>query len=291
MHTVKNLAPSTIEGYKTALHVTFRYTGGPDVSGNQEIVNLLRFYSSKPKLVKDLPDWDLSFVLVALTQPPYEPLSSATLMDLTLKTYFLLLLASGRRRSELLAIDIRRTETKEHGQSLFLFPNKAFVPKTQAALEATGKAFSPILLPSLSSTLAKDDPDSFFCPVRAYHAYLHRTKPFRGSRNSLFLPAQAGRKSDLKVNTLTSWTKRLISDVYQTANPQTKRLYNIRPHAIRGLATSLAEASGASMADILRAGTWTNHTTFSSFYLSDATVLRDNLKRLSPLVVAQHRLC
>ncbi len=35
-----------------------------------------------------VPQWDLSVVLAALIEPPYEPLRHATLKDMTLKTLF-----------------------------------------------------------------------------------------------------------------------------------------------------------------------------------------------------------
>ena len=164
------------------------------------------------------------------------------------------------------------------------------MPKTTAAAEATKKTFTPIHLLALSHSLSVDDPDAFFCPVRAYLAYVKRTKPFRGDRKELFISVQENRKTSLSVNTLTGWVKRLITDIYATAHPDTKRLHDIRPHQIRSLATSLAEASGASLDDIMKAGMWTTHNTFTSFYLTDVTTLREKLLTLSPLVVAQFRL-
>ena len=47
---------------------------------------------------------------------------------------------SSRRRSEILAINISRTEKKDRGQDLFLYPNINFVPKTK--VEGTAKASS-----------------------------------------------------------------------------------------------------------------------------------------------------
>ena len=288
--TDKKLATSTIEAYRTSLQSTFRHTGGPDLLGNRPLLDLMKYISSRPAKPKVIPSWDLGFVLMALTQPPYEPLHKASIADLTLKTYFLILLASGRRRSDLLAIDITRTQSKPGDQEIFLFPNVGFMPKTTAAAEATKKTFTPIHLPALSYGLSPDDPDAFFCPVRAYRLYLKRTKPFRADRTELFISIQEKRSSSLAVNTLTGWVKKLISEIYQTAHPETKRMHSIRPHDVRSLATSLAEASGAALDDIMKAGMWTSHNTFTSFYLTDVTTLRDTLKTLSPLVVAQYKL-
>lgn len=283
-------AISTIEGYRAALGSTFVHTGGPDLANNHVVSNLIKsFRVHKPREVRSLPNWDLNFVLIALTRKPYEPLRHCSIMQLSLKTFFLILLASGRRRSELLAIDIRRTESAPDG-SLFLYPNLAFVPKTQAAREEGGKAFSPIKLTSLSAQLSRSDPDGFYCPVRAYHAYIKRTKAFRNNRPALFLPAQPGRSTNLKVNSLTSWTKRLITDIYSEADQEIKQLYKISPHQVRSMATSLAIAGGASLQHVMRAGTWTNHSTFTHHYLQDVTILRGQLRALSPLIVAQYQM-
>ena len=62
----------------------------------------------RPRLTPVLPQWDLGIVLEALSKPPYEPLREASLKHLTLKTVFLLTMASGGggggRRSELQAL-------------------------------------------------------------------------------------------------------------------------------------------------------------------------------------------
>ena len=58
----------------------------------------------RPGLTLVLPEWDLGIVLEALSKPPYGPLREAFLKHLTLKTVFLLGMASGRRRSELQAL-------------------------------------------------------------------------------------------------------------------------------------------------------------------------------------------
>ena len=55
----------------------------------------------RPRITPVLPQWDLSVVLEALSKPPYEPLREASFKHLTLKTVFLLAMASAGRRSEL----------------------------------------------------------------------------------------------------------------------------------------------------------------------------------------------
>ena len=57
----------------------------------------------KPRITPVLPQWDLGIVLEALSKPPYEPLREASLKQLTLKTVFLIAMASAGRRIELQA--------------------------------------------------------------------------------------------------------------------------------------------------------------------------------------------
>ena len=58
----------------------------------------------RPRVTPVLPQWDLGIVLEALSKPPYEPLREASFKHLTLKTVFLLAMASAGRRSELQAL-------------------------------------------------------------------------------------------------------------------------------------------------------------------------------------------
>ena len=97
----KNLQPSTIDGYRTAIADKI----GCDKVNFGKDKNLTRlldsFHRDKPKGLRGVPSWNLSLVLHQLTQPPFEPLRKASLKHLTFKTVFLLALGSGKRRSEI----------------------------------------------------------------------------------------------------------------------------------------------------------------------------------------------
>ena len=58
----------------------------------------------RPRLTPGLLQWDLGIFLEALSKPPSEPLRDTSLKHLTLKTVFLLAMASAGRRSELQAL-------------------------------------------------------------------------------------------------------------------------------------------------------------------------------------------
>ena len=58
----------------------------------------------RPRVTPVLPQWDLCIVLEALSKPPYEEIQEASSKHLTLKTVFLLAMASAGRHSELQAL-------------------------------------------------------------------------------------------------------------------------------------------------------------------------------------------
>ena len=96
----RNLKPSTIAGYRTAITDGLGLKG-EEFSESLELNRLLAsFYRVKPVANRSIPSWDLALVLHALTRQPFEPLGKASLKLLTFKTVFLLTLASGKRRSE-----------------------------------------------------------------------------------------------------------------------------------------------------------------------------------------------
>ena len=87
----------------------------------------------RPRLTPVLPPWDLGIVPEALNKPPYEPLREATLKHLTLKTVFLLAMASGGRHSKLQALvfDPQYIQLKPKGAGVTLYFTPEFMKKNQ----------------------------------------------------------------------------------------------------------------------------------------------------------------
>ena len=97
----KNLQPSTIDGYRSAIADKLG-NSSLNVSKDENLTRLLdSFHRDRPKGRRGIPLWILSLVLHQLTKPPFEPLRKASLKHLTFKTVFLLALGSGKRRSEI----------------------------------------------------------------------------------------------------------------------------------------------------------------------------------------------
>ena len=104
-----SLSPQTVKGYRTCLGSVLNRTGKANVVLHKTISDMIASMElQRPRVTPVLPQWDLGIVLEALSKPPYEPLREASFKHLTLKTVFLLAIASAGRRSELHALRFTR---------------------------------------------------------------------------------------------------------------------------------------------------------------------------------------
>ena len=87
----------------------------------------------RPRLTSVLPQCDLGIVLEALSKLSYEPQREASLKHLTLKTVFLLAMASAGRCSELQALvfDLQYLQFKPKGAGVTLYFTPEFMQKNQ----------------------------------------------------------------------------------------------------------------------------------------------------------------
>ena len=285
---VKGLAFKTLEGYRTAIARPLRYARGIDIAENQAISSLLQsFRRERPTLKNPYPQWDLSLVLLSLTKAPFEPLRVASLRNLTFKTVFLVLLASGARKSEVHALSFKAFSHAQHWREVVLTPIPSFVSKTQ--FRSSGNSvLRDIRIPSLAHSLGQDlAEDRTLCPVRALKIYLARTQDMRRNKQLLFVSYRPSFEKDISKNTLSSWIKSLLNHVYSNPNEEVAQISGRTTHAIRALAATLAFTSQAGLDEVLRACSWKTHSTFTEFYLKDLTHMRENLLILGPLVAAQ----
>ena len=118
------LSPQTIKGYRSCLASVLSRTSNAAVVQSKTISDMITSMDlKKPRMTPVLPQWDLGFMLEALCKPPYEPLREASLKHLTLKTVFLLAMASAGRLSELQALvfDPQYVQSKPKGAAVTLF--------------------------------------------------------------------------------------------------------------------------------------------------------------------------
>ena len=215
-----NRRPSTIDGYRTAIVDTLGPTAH-HIAHNADLHRLLSsFHRDRPKSSRNLPKWNLSVVLNELTKAPFEPMKDTDLKHLTLKTAFLLALASGKRRSEIHAWVANKVSNLGQWEKVALFPSSDFIAKNQLAREGS-QSVSPLTIPALTTIVDRQfKEDRTLCPVRALRFYLDRTKDLRGSRSLLFISFKKGHTSDIRPATLSSWLKQTILLCYKQADQQ-----------------------------------------------------------------------
>ena len=286
-----NRRPSTIDGYRTAIVDTLGLTA-QHIAHNADLHRLLSsFHRDRPKSSRNLPKWNLSVVLNELSKAPFEPMKDSDLKHLTLKTAFLLALASGKRRSEIHAWVANKVSNLGQWEKVALFPSSDFIAKNQLAREGS-QSVSPVTIPALTTIVDRQfKEDRTLCPVRALRFYLDRTKDLRGSRSLLFISLKKGHTSDIRPATLSSWLKQTILLCYKQADQQALDLVQVKAHDIRAFAASKAFYGGISVDQIMQACRWKAHNTFTNFYLKDLTWSdTDNNMYLGPVVAAQQVL-
>ena len=286
-----NRRPSTIDGYRTAI---LDYLGptGLHIAQSTDLNRLLTsFHRDRPKATRNIPKWNLSVVLNELTKKPFEPMKDSDIKHLTLKTAFLLALASGKRRCEIHAWVANKVSNLSQWEKVALFPSSDFIAKNQLVREGA-QSVSPVVIPALTTTVDRQfKQDRSLCPVHALRYYLNRTKDLMGDRSLLFISFKKGHSTDIRPATLSSWLKQTILLCYKQADQQALDLVQVKAHSIRAFAPSKAFYGGVSVDQIMQACHWKAHNTFTNFYLKDLTWAdNDNNLYLGPVVVAQQVL-
>ena len=216
----RKLSVSAMKGYRSAISSTIAQLGGAisDVSHNPFLLrDLVRGASLRAaRAPRRVPAWDLFLVLASLRGPPFEPLRDISLRHLTWKAAFLLTLASGRRGSEVHAISGSSADIAfERSGALSL----RFLPEFLAKNQTPGSASPVLVIPALTSILARDDEDRLNCPVRAISAYLQRTKSLRqATHRRLFISLNPDHPSDISLSTLSRWLREVIKAAYSASS-------------------------------------------------------------------------
>ena len=146
----QNRRPSTIDGYRTAIVDTLGPAGHHIAQSSDLHRSLSSFHRDRQqKSSRNLPKWNLS-VLIELTKAPFEPMKDTDLKHLTLKTAFLLALASGKRCSEIHASVANKVSNLGQWEKVALFPSFDFIAKNQLARKGS-QSVSPVTIPALTT--------------------------------------------------------------------------------------------------------------------------------------------
>ena len=158
-----------------------------------------------------------------------------------------------------------------------------FVARTQdqSSLDPRFENFTVLALPKSSSS-----PNGrLLCRVRAVKCYLNHTSQHRPRCERLFVTSGRTRK-EISKNTVSFWLRKVISLAYQLSG---KPLPSPSPLAreTRGIAPSLLFKKNYAVSQVLKAGTWRHHTTFTRHYLRDLSHKSLDTFHLCPVVAAQ----
>ena len=267
----KGRAFSTIKVYLAAIsacHVGF----GRDTVGQHPLVCRFMKGARRRLLVPKtlFPSWDLSLVLDALCQHPFEPLNVIDIKLLSLKTALLLALSSAKRVGEIRALSVHPSclQFAPGSNKVCLIPNPSFMPKVIdpsyhcAPIELM--AFHP---PPFSSP--EEQRLNSLCPVRALRTYMEKTRDFRRADQLFVSCALSHRGKPISQQRLSHWIVDAIRLAYESKGLQAP--VGLRAHSTRGMATSWALFKGVSVQDICKAASWASPHTFVRFYRLDVT--------------------
>ena len=158
-----------------------------------------------------------------------------------------------------------------------------FVAKTQdqSSFDPWFENFMVPTLPKSSSSPNR----RLLCPVRAVKCYPNRTSQHRPRCERLFVTSGRTRK-EISKNTVSFWLRKVISLAYQLSR---KPLPSPSPltRETRGIASSLLFKKNYTLSQVLKAGTWRRHTTFTRHYLRDLSHKSLDTFHLGPVVAAQ----
>ena len=276
----------------------------PELSSHFVIRDLLRSFRLSRPVVSRVPPWDLLQVLSSLRISPFEPLSSASLRDLTRKTLFLLALATARRVGELQALAVGVSFS---GEDAFLAYLPEFLAKSESAARPLPRSFPVHSL----RDFAGDLPDELLlCPVRAIRHYLHRTSSVSPRPRSLFVSPRCPSRS-LSKNALSFFIRSVIAAASDSSSlaslPSSSSVPSpvglppvsasssrgartsssrFRALGVRAVAASVAFARIASLSSVLVAATWSSSSVFTSFYLRVVQFPSPSGFSLGPVVAA-----
>ena len=205
----KGLSASSIKMHRSAACTSICQMSGPTFSGDPFLRNLVRgadLHLAEANSPRRTPSWGLFLVLSALR--PYKPLKQSSLKHLTLKTAFLVFLASGRRCSEVHALSgLPNVVALEPDAFMLLCFLPHFLAKSQLPCSP-----SPVIsVRYLSSILAPYDKDRLVCPVRALQAYRKRTESLRSKWRRLLLSWNKNYRYDIRRSTVSQWLREVTT--------------------------------------------------------------------------------
>ena len=212
----------TIAAYKCALEVPLKAKFGIEFDKFEFHLFMRGVFNHRPpRKSKPMPTWSLNSLLLYLNSDVFEPLLTRSLEIVAQKLLCLLLLASGRRISEIGGLSMKHSSFNQ-GNSLKLYWLDSFKPKHFNA------KFIP-KDPCIDFIESDTGEDLKLCPARAYNLYVNRLN--NGARHSVRSPLWRRDKVEL-----TKLFKSVIADSATFADVTLED--SVGPHDMRKFAAS-----------------------------------------------------
>ena len=258
----KGLAYRTIGVYRSAISKFHDLVDGYQVGQHPKVSKFMKgVFQKNPPSRSLLPSWDVNVVLSFLEGEPFEPLSEASLASVTLKTIFLVALASARRCSELQALGRHPPYIQWDDGGARLRTVVGFLPKTATPSHLGEDIYLP-----------KNPDNTKLCVVRLLQHYITLTESLMSQHNRIhnkLFVCFGGKSPGNPANkrTISGWLVKIIKSAYDAAGLTLTE--PVRAHSTRAQATTRALFNGASLEDIMKAADWRQMSTFISHYALD----------------------
>ena len=287
----RGLTAATLKTRRAALGSVLATKGNADITSDPIISKLIRGIANANHKVRVLaPKWDLAVVLKHLKSPEMRDNKLLDFKTLSLKTVFLVALASARRASEVSNLSgIKGDISKSRKGALCL----KFLPEFLAKNQNPDDPSPHVLIPPLSAAVGTKSEDLALCPVRALTEYRKRSDIYRSpSQRALFISLNPSHDRDITRATLSRWLKTTIKNAYVAlekeggpSQPARTLAAKARAHEIRAWATTLA-AKSLPLAQVLKAAYWRSSTVFIRHYLRDIALRSEKGTLSLPAMVA-----
>ena len=279
----RGIQAGSISNYKSAIQFFWKRMCNYDIPQDDLVLKnlLLSFKRERPIPPRVVVQWDLRLVLDFFSSDRFGVWDAVSDKDLTLKTVFLLALASGKRCSELHALTREVKFVQGEKSGVTLVPHLSFVSKTQLKTSNLG-ALKSIFIPDLITSGVSDRSECILCPVTCLRYYLARSDKYRGSdQKRLIISWVKGNSKDVVKMTVAHYIKQAIQLAYKEASPQLLSSLKLNAHSVRHVSTSLCALRNFSLEQVVEAGSWVSPNVFISNYIQNFS--EDSLSGLKSL--------